>query len=65
MSPKLTVCLVLLSLAVAVPARGDTIVTINNFNSATLNPNWVPSTLLNAKPPPAPPPTTPLLTPAN
>ncbi len=46
MSSKLIACVMLLSLAVAVPA-GATTIMIDDFNNPTLNANWAPSTVLN------------------
>ena len=46
MLPKLTICVVLLSLAVAVPA-GATIITVDDFTSDTLDGNWVQSTVID------------------
>lgn len=46
MSSKLIACVVLLSLAVAVPASAETIM-IDDFNSTTLNANWVESRVLD------------------
>lgn len=49
MSSKLIACLVLLSLAVAVPANATTIM-IDDFNGTTLDSNWVQSTVLDNAP---------------
>lgn len=49
MSPKLTICVVLLSLAVAVPA-GATIISIDDFTNDTLDANWVQSTVIDTSP---------------